>query len=265
MERLRLLRSIGLGVLGIALGSTVARAQTPPTFPHENHYKVYLPNEIYVHDSPIRLDDQWETSQHQVLTLRKFANPVSKNGSVIYNPAIHHTWWFFHDGVTVTPRTVQLDNQFGRQTWTTYQSIYLLLPAAKSLVPPPPDPLPPGAANHYKCYAADGPQVDVPVTLVDQFGTSVATAMFPRYFCNPVAKTIASGLVYPIVDPEAHLACYSLFPSTSDQQYNFFATDQFGQWPLTTQEFELICLPTTKLHPIGIEPGTWGKVKILYK
>jgi hypothetical protein len=107
--------------------------------------------------------------------------------------------------------------------------------------------------------------VNVPVVLEDQFGQTTMTATFPEYFCNPAKKTLNTGEVFPIVDPEAHLACYRLEPN----QFLFrdvIAVDQFGTWQGRARgEVFRLCVPTNKLHPIGVEQGTWGGVKKLYK
>jgi hypothetical protein len=53
--------------------------------------------------------------------------------------------------------------------------------------------------NHYKCYECQGAPVNVPVILIDQFGTWQATVTAPRYFCSPAEKRVGT-LSYPIVD-----------------------------------------------------------------
>jgi hypothetical protein len=67
--------------------------------------------------------------------------------------------------------------------------------------------------SHFKCYEAEGPARQAPVTLDDQFpGTEVARLLAPRFWCNPAAKTV--GGVLTAIDPlEKHLACYKLTPS----------------------------------------------------
>ena len=251
-------------VLGIALGSSVAFAQT--TFPIENHYKVYFtqPNpSVNIH---LWLDDQWGITEYTLgEILFNFANPVQKNGSTVYFPDVHHTWWFLPSNTQDPARTVELDNQFGRQTWTVRQAEYLLLPAAKSVPPAaPPEPLPPNAANHYKCYGATGPSVTITVDLVDQFGQTTSVATNPRFFCNPVAKRLDSGEVFPIVDPEAHLACYELQPIIPAFR-QLIAVDQFGTWELLAREAQWLCLPTHKLRTVPVQENTWGGLKVLYR
>jgi hypothetical protein len=253
-----------LVVVGIAFAPSIVSAQTQ--FPIENHYKAYFVEPNPFHPGLVRLVDQFGPSDYTLgKVLNRFSNPVRKNGSEIFFPLVHHTWWFLPSNNQDPIRTVDLDNQFGRQTWVVSQGAYLLAPAAKTLPPQqPPPPLPPHTANHYKCYLAEGPPVNVPVTLVDQFGTTTNVAVAPEWFCNPVAKTVETGETYPIVDPEAHLACYRIDPNTAVFR-QLLTTDQFGTWALLAREQRTLCLPTIKHHPIGIESGTWGKVKRLYQ
>jgi hypothetical protein len=106
--------------------------------------------------------------------------------------------------------------------------------------------------------------MNIPVVLVDQFGQTTHEVMAPRYFCNPVVKRLDTGEVFPIVDPEAHLACYWIQPPQPPfAQLN--ATDQFGVWALRAREAQWLCLPSTKLQSVGVQKDTWGRVKKLYK
>ena len=103
----------------------------------------------------------------------------------------------------------------------------------------------------------------MPVLLVDQFGTMVAQATIPRYFCNPVEKMI-DGIVTPIVDPEMHLACYELVPPMT-LNFPLTALDQFGDWPLTAIQTEWLCLPSAKLGAVSTESSPWGRIKSKYR
>lgn len=252
--------------LGIAHGSSGVLAQPDPTFPMENHYKVYFVQPNPSRSGNLVLEDQFGTHESTLgQTLFNFANPVQKNGSTVYRPELHYTWWFMPSNVQDPIRTVQFENQFGRQTWTIGQAPYLLVPSAKSLPPQgPPPPLPPNSANHYLCYQALGPAENVPVTLLDQFGQTMHVATLPAYFCNPCVKRLDTGEVFPIVDAEAHLACYEVDPRTPAFR-DLIAVDQFGTWQLLAREVNYLCVPSNKLNPVGVNRETWGRVKKLYR
>ena len=113
-------------------------------------------------------------------------------------------------------RLVTINNQFGDQVLTTQEAEYLLVPSEKNGEGAPgsctapqnmvglpcvkhedcDDPLAQGGVcgdlRHYLCYQADGPVFNpVPFpSLDDQFGSKMAGVLEPRYFCNPVEKTL---------------------------------------------------------------------------
>ena len=221
----------------------------------ENHYLVYEVPEIYVFTADIVLGDQFGSFATPEVILDKFATPVSKNGEPVFDPGAHQTWWEIYDPQSTWWTLIA--NQFGQQRWQVKDGRYLVLPALKNMPGSPP------LFNHYKCYDAVGPAMNIPVLLVDQFGTRQMVATNPRLFCNPVEKTV-NGIHYPtVVDPETHLACYELQPPMA-YGLPVMALDQFGEWLVTPLEPCWLCLPTTKLQAVPAEPQTWGKIKSLY-
>ncbi len=220
----------------------------------ENHYLVYEVPEVYSFTGPIVLTDQFRVFTADFAELDKFATPVAKNGEPILNPSMHQTWWMIDDPQSIW--WTLIDNQFGVQRWQVKDGRYLVLPALKN------EPTMPPPWNHYKCYDALGPPLDIPVTLYDQFGSYQMIAKEPVLFCNPVEKTV-QGNVYPIMTPEAHLACYRLEP-VMPGGFTAMAFDQFGDWQITLLEPCWLCLPTIKLETVPTEPSTWGKIKSLY-
>ncbi|MEE9270537.1 MAG: hypothetical protein V3V49_09790 [Candidatus Krumholzibacteria bacterium] len=228
---------------------------TPQIIITENHYKVYEVPEAFKVVAPITLVDQFDIFKTDSVVLDKFATPVDKNGSGIFDPTLHQTWWEIFQ--PQPGRDVLLDNQFGTQTWHVMDARYLVLPALKDEFGPPP------VWNHYKCYDAVGPPVNIPVTLIDQFGVVNAIAVEPVLFCNPVEKTVA-GETSPIIDPAVHLACYRLEPP-QPSGFSAMAFDQFSAWPLMLIDHVWLCLPTEKRLFVPIEEGTWGKIKSLYR
>jgi hypothetical protein len=157
-------------------------------------------------------------------------------------------------------RIVTATDQFGENDWNVFAAVYLLVPAWKNESAPGTEP---PTWNHYLCYEANGPLVNVPVTLVDQFGSITTTVMEGKYFCNPVEKTV-EGQVYPMIDPQAHLTCYMI---DDDNVYDIdvTATDQFGWWQLNVNDSYCLCTPAWKGDVVRAEASTWGKIKALYQ
>ena len=239
-------------VLVAGFGWTDGQAQLP-----ENHYLVYDVPDQWTYDVQLVIFDQFNPAFFaDSFVLDKFATPVQKNGEPMFNAMMHQTWWQIHDPQPVWE--VVLDNQFGLQTWQVTDGRYLVLPALKF----DPSPIPPW--NHYKCYDAVGPPVDIPVVLVDQFWTYEGIAALPEQFCNPCQKEVFEGEIYPIIEPEVHLACYRLEPAEI-VAFAADAFDQFGMWPVMLEETCWLCLPTEKLQAEGTQQSTWSDVKSLYR
>lgn len=104
--------------------------------------------------------------------------------------------------------------------------------------------------DHQLCYyaSAQGFQPPSSVQLLNQLSS---TAGFPgiigalQFNCNPVQKTLASGPIFPITNPNAHLACFGLNAPTQPT-YAVTVTNQFGTAQLLTAQPNQLCLPTWK-------------------
>jgi hypothetical protein len=92
-------------------------------------------------------------------------------------------------------------NQFGAQPLTLGVPDSLCVPTEKLIFPGPVN------VDHYKCYFASGPSVDAGVALQDQFGSTSAIVLNPRFFCTPASKNGE-----PIADAVTHLTCYDTTP-----------------------------------------------------
>lgn len=254
----------------LCAGAALVQAQPDPTQLPENHYLTYIlaePDTVQF-PIPVELRDQFGMLNTSYVVREKLANPTDKNGEGYYDPLRHQTWWSLKDASPDgSVHQILVTHQFGQFNWSVYNPRYLVLPANKSddpLNPPPPTPPPPG--NHYLCYDAVGPPLDIGVTLVDQFGTWQPALVQPIVFCNPVEKTIA-GNIYPIVDPDVHLACYELLPA-GFAPYTIWMQDQFipnPPFPNVTLDQCWFCLPSLKEVALPTEDSTWGRIKSLYK
>lgn len=253
-----------VGVL--ALACVLASANSTLLFAqaglHENHYKVYesLPIPFA---KPLILSDQFGTFTVTDLVFDKFSTPAEKiHHGVLHpmiDPAIHMDWWrIFNPQPT---RTIIGIDQFRQAPWTLGNAVYLLTPSLKNVAPPAP-PVP--TWNHYVCYEAlIAPFVGEPVILIDQFGNAQVQVLHGKYFCNPAEKR-ADGLIYPIVDPIIHLACYQV-ENPATVTIPITTIDQFGFWQTHIMRNDCLCVPALKDHPVKTENSTWGKVKALYR
>jgi hypothetical protein len=104
---------------------------------------------------------------------------------------------------------------------------------------------PPG--GHFQCYKGKFvPRFKRrPVTLEDQFGSTPAKAVRPRFFCNPVAKTVG-GVKTPIFDPGSHLKGYRIRQGQPFQPRRVAVSNQFGYQILEVVKPVLLFLPTRK-------------------
>jgi hypothetical protein len=103
--------------------------------------------------------------------------------------------------------------------------------------------------SHQLCYIATGGPYKIPksVVLENQFSPG---GFAPRIgdvavHCNPVAKTLPTGKTFPIVNPNAHLLCYTI-TETAQPAPTVQITNQFGTAVLATSQPNLLCLPTWK-------------------
>ena len=122
----------------------------------------------------------------------------------------------------------------------------LLVPAAKSLTPPPPAPLL-TPTNHFKCYKVKGLKFSKPGLVIDdEFGTLHVDIKKPFRFCPAVNKNNEG-----IPDPNNHLLCYKIrtspgFPTFRGVDDPVFITDQFQSPPegWTVKHLRDFCVPS---------------------
>jgi len=255
-----------LVILALASNANRVDAQVSPLW---DHYKVYYLDPPYLPSVPlpnVTLTDQFGTSTHQPLTLDRFMNPVEKTvlstGEVspIHDPVTHYSWWFISPPQPMA-LTVSVTNQFGDQTLSINDALFLLNPALKNQPGQPP------IRNHYKAYLCSGPPVDVMVRMSDQFDVWQATVMVPQWFLVPAEKQVGepgTGPLYPIVDPNQHYVCYEFRPFDFGT-FSASMIDQFAQVPLNLTPSDYICVPTYKLGVTSTTRDSWGKLKRLYR
>lgn len=118
--------------------------------------------------------------------------------------------------------------------------------AVAAASPSPPAAPPP--VDHQLCYNASATGFKIPagIVLKNQFSpngfTPTVTSLV--WHCNPVQKT-ANGMVFPITNPNAHLACFHLTASTQPTP-KVKVTNQFGSATLQPGQPNMLCLPSWK-------------------
>ena len=99
--------------------------------------------------------------------------------------------------------------------------------------------------DHYLCYGASGPGLDMGVTIVDQFQQQTALLLDPFLFCNPADKN-GSG----IQNLDDHLACYRYTPpGLGANEVSIFNQFFPNGDVLTVAESFALCLPSKKSIP----------------
>jgi len=121
---------------------------------------------------------------------------------------------------------------------------------------------PPPPVDHQLCYNAAG-QFAIPsgIRLINQFSPNgFVPAINPAVavHCNPVQKTLPSGQVFPITNPDAHLACFPLSVASIVPTPMVRVTNQFGSATLLPGQPNLLCAPSWKslTGPPGRSPTT---------
>src|SRR3984957_7356569 len=102
--------------------------------------------------------------------------------------------------------------------------------------------------DHQLCYTANATGFKIPsVQLENQFSTTPFPVKIGAValHCNPVAKTLPTGKIFPINFPDDHLLCFQI---TEGQQPtpSVVASNQFGTAQLFLGQPNLLCLPSWK-------------------
>ena len=172
-----------------------------PAYAQLDHFNVYNASGP---DGPIvQITDQFGSVITDLGSPSHFLVPADKNAEGITDFFSHLTSYDILDPV-LAPPTVIVINQFGTQTLSLGESSTLLVPTEKLITPGPVD------LDHYHCYEASGPAIDVGVSIQDQFQTQSAVVLDPFLFCTPADKN-GEG----IQNPDDHLTIYNYTPPGS--------------------------------------------------
>lgn len=256
------LAAFAVGWLAFSAGATHAAPNTPPGVDHYLVYKVLNPPTF---STPLVLSDQFiQNASCVTFTMDFFMCPVDKNGEHILDPALHYTWWKTSTQPFGAKALVLNQFRAAEQPLDVFQPQYLLNPALKYLTPPQPPLSPIPTKNHYEAYDCAGDPVEIPVSLVDQFGPTTALVHFPRWLAPPVQKIFA-GALFPIVDPVPHLVIYDITVQTAQPPPPVFVQDEFGIWQLELGPRIFLAVPSYKTGVVDTKPTSWGRLKTLYR
>jgi hypothetical protein len=116
--------------------------------------------------------------------------------------------------------------------------------------------------DHFTCYvattakSATGSATFNPPSAAELFNQFAPKGLFSgigavAFHCNPVQKTVPSGVVTKITNPDAHLLCFTTpnIPAAAvvtQPTYKVSVSNQFGTEVLDTKQPVLLCLPTWK-------------------
>jgi hypothetical protein len=209
------------------------------------------------------LVDQFGSSTVAVKKPTVFCAPTNKNAedpTAPLHPEHLRAYQVKPAAKPVLPGNVLVTNQFGSLRVDVKKPSRLLVPTAKSLVPPPPaSPAP--LTDHFQCYQVKitkGTDKFVPVanvTVQDQFGTMIVTVKKPTALCAPVNKNNEA----PGADTHpGHLMCYQI-KQTSTPKFarvsGALISNQLGQETIDVKAPAEICVPSLKTLP-GIATPT---------
>jgi hypothetical protein len=243
-----------------------------------DHFKCYRVTEGTPANDFVKLQDQFDVSvagvnlfehvfvQNPIL----FCNPVKKITSAGQVTPIlnenNHLKMYFIAPTTAQTRTVTVRNQFTGTASTplvVFQPLILAVPTQKRPHGPP------ERLDHFKCHLVEGPSVNVPVGLVDQFDSEGVRVGRPLLLCNPTVKihgetptgsaadvTLEDNIT-PITNPTAHLVCYRIIspvtppsiapvPPRAVQVLN-----QFDKDVIKVAQPILLCVPSFKEEAAG--------------
>ena len=208
-----------------------------------DHFKVYLIEPMPVNALVYlfgQFDENWKMGF--VSRYTRFLNPVDKNGESIIDRNHHMNWYDIQFDDVDPQRQVNLFNQFGDQFITIDQPVALLTPCIKV----EDGSEPPAVLDHYKVYrvSADVQPVNVPVTLLDQFGFEENIALQPVYFAVPVYK-FHDGVFWTLTNANDHIVFYQIKPRPIGQERE--TIDQFVSPYMITIQSELLGVPSCKL------------------
>jgi hypothetical protein len=209
------------------------------------HFALYL---AVGPDGPVvSIDDQFGSQVTDLGVVDHFMVPLDKNLEGVADPFSHLTCNQIVDG-DPAPSQVIVDNQFGQQTLDLGSPREFCVPTEKLISPGP------VSIDHFKCYDASGPSLDIPIDWADQFQGIGVTVRQPILLCNPADKN-GEG----ISNPDDHLVCYNADPPGANIGLIPVLNQFIPAASIDVNEPIGVCVPSSKTLPKGVPSlGTWG-------
>jgi hypothetical protein len=186
----------------------------------------------FVKFGPVRLSDQFGTTDYDINKPRALLLPADKNLEGVRD-LVTHLQEYRIKAVKGAPKfariaNVQVVNQCSDVLIEVRKPLTLLVPTLKDLNPPVSAPDPANhEVDHYLCYQAKGPKLTkgIQVEVVDQFQARRYDLRKIKQLCAPVEKAevpgqppellsgVNKGTIKPIepaaiLKPDSHLVCY---------------------------------------------------------
>jgi len=228
----------------------------PILFDHFECYEIDVETAPYV-GKGVELEDQFHEEPFEAFVEWgvAFCNPVGKwhDGwlAEILNPDHHLMLYNLLHEEEPQKWFVEVDNQFGEQMLTVSNPVALAVPTWKLY---PGDHEPPVGLDHYLLYEAEGPSVEVPVYLWDEFTEEQYVLVYePVAFANPVEKRIGDD-VTEIENPDEHLVFYMLEGDPLDPEVEVAVFNQFGEQAFNVTGPGLLAVPSEKIDFFTEEP-----------
>ena len=224
-----------------------------------DHFKAYRMFDSAAPNVTVFLEDGWRSIEASLDGTHYFCNPAEKvheGVTPIWHPSHHLTVYnilyegqFEFEGFW----EVVVDNQFGTNLELTVEGgpWGLAVPTQKL---EPGDHNPPLFLDHFLVYRANGPAVQMDISLTDQFNDEedIVEVLVPWFFAIPCRKT-HDGTVTEIKNPEGHLLFYIISDSEIIPD-TVHVDNQFGLQDLDCSGgASLVGVPSEKLSAEFIE------------
>jgi hypothetical protein len=239
-----------IAAVGILCTSSIAFGQGRVD---EQHFRCYIiSSQTPQPAQAITLDDQFTSGPMSTMVGEPvmFCPPTVKTVGAEEFPIEdeqEHYALYNAPGVAA-PRTVLVTDQFGTNVpWQITTPRFVMVPTAKTIGGVTFDDR--DNMNHYWCYEASGPRLNVRATLEDQFsGPDAVRVTRPTLFCAPAEK-VHGTQTFPILDEDLHLACYEIHGKQKTQQHTLTAENQFETDQWQTSSWAILCAPAEKTLP----------------
>jgi hypothetical protein len=219
-------------------------------------YSVTAPPE-YVGEE-VSLKDQFVDFTTNVTYAFHFCNPAAKRLTESWPPIVHPDYHLTFYGITSSPNmmwSVQVENQFGKQSLTVSGPVGLAVPTQKLV---PGDHQPPVDLDHFMLYEVmPGPSVSQSPWVKDEFclpaGEQVTVGP-PVLLAVPVRKTHGTAVI-DIKNPLTHLVFYGITGAEIARDW-VLTNDQFlsGQNLTLGNSAYMLGVPSVKLSAEGPLP-----------